>query len=206
MLPLILGPEHHSLPNQHGHAPQRPVYNGEHPENWLQLCTDNVLLWGRSEGEADHLPLPRLPAQTAARYSEAWGLGYFLCMVETAVQHGQCCRTWFLEEEQQHGRALEGINTAVAHSSHGSNLLLNFWWAFWCLWHSPGTSPAFVSSRCCGVAAAASMCWVRVPLRGACLASALALPMEVVMRCFRKRQKRLWAVCCYLPKEGLSQS
>lgn len=59
---LFLGPEHHSFPNQHGHAPQRPIYNGEHPQNWLQLCADNILLWGGSEGEADHLPLPWLPA------------------------------------------------------------------------------------------------------------------------------------------------
>lgn len=33
---------------------------------------------------------------------------------------------WFLEEEQECGKGSEGITTAVAHSTHGSNMLLNF--------------------------------------------------------------------------------
>uniref|UniRef100_A0A493U1Y4 Calcium uptake protein 1, mitochondrial n=1 Tax=Anas platyrhynchos platyrhynchos TaxID=8840 RepID=A0A493U1Y4_ANAPP len=69
--------QHHSLPNQHGHAPQRPVDHWEHPEDRLQLCADHLLLRGRSEGEAHHLPLPGIPAQAAARHPQTGGLTYF---------------------------------------------------------------------------------------------------------------------------------
>lgn len=69
----VVGSEHHSLPDKHGHATQRSPHYWEHPQVWLMFSPHNLLFWSGSQRETHHQKLPGISAKTSAWCSEARG-------------------------------------------------------------------------------------------------------------------------------------
>lgn len=53
----VAGSKHHSLPNQHGHAPQRSSHYWKHPQVRLVFRPHNLLFWSWSQRETHHQKL-----------------------------------------------------------------------------------------------------------------------------------------------------